>query len=507
MNQEEKKRVSRPPVVVILGHVDHGKSSILEAIKDLKITKKESGGITQHIGAYEVEHQNKKITFLDTPGHEAFSSMRSRGSSVADIAILVVAADDGVKSQTKEAISHIKEAKIPVIVAINKIDKPEADPNRVAQQLAEAEIYLESIGGKVPGVFVSAKTGENIGDLLEMILLVAEMEKLEVDITIPSDGTIIESHLDSLRGPVATVITKNGILKKGDIVATTFTLGRVKNLEDFQKNRIESALPSTPVIIYGFESMPLVGSEFKVFPNNEEARQFVESSQSLKKEIQIKNNTVEKVINIILKADFFGSLEAIEGMVTTLPQERIALKILKSEVGDINESDVKLAKSTEAIIFGFKVKTTTQIESIIERESVNLFIFDIIYKLIDKIKEIMEAAIVPRIERVELGKCKVLALFFHEKNHQIIGCKILQGEIKKEAELEVMRIVPENGEETKIGSGKIKKIKIGNREVDKANQGEECGISYEGNIKIEEGDLLQAYIMKKEEINGLKTAW
>ncbi len=505
MNQEEQKIISRPPVVVILGHVDHGKSSILEAIKDLKITKKESGGITQHIGAYEVEHQNKKITFLDTPGHEAFSSMRSRGSSIADIAVLVVAADDGVKGQTKEAIGHIKEAEIPVIVAINKIDKPEADPDRVVQQLAEAEIYLESIGGKVPGIFISAKTGKNIGDLLEMLLLVAEMEKLETDITIPATGIIIESHLDSLRGPVTTVITKTGILKKGDIIATTSTAGKVKSLEDFQKNKIESARPSTPAIIYGFENMPLVGSQFKVFSSNEEARQFGEINQLSKKDIQTKNETAEKVINLILKTDFFGSLEAIEGMIAIIPQERIALKIIKSGVGDINESDLKLAKSAEAIIFGFKVKVISQVESMIERERVNLFIFDIIYKLVDKIKEIMETAIVPRIERIELGKCKVLALFFHEKNHQIIGCKVIQGEIKREAELEVVRIISKDEGETKVGSGKIKKLKIGNREVDKVGQGEECGISYEGNIKIEEGDLLQVYVMKKEEI--IKTAW
>ncbi len=503
MTQKEENIIIRPPVVVVLGHVDHGKSSILEAIKDLKITGKESGGITQHIGAYEIEHQEKKITFLDTPGHEAFSSMRSRGSRVADIAVLVVAADDGVKAQTKEAVAHAKKAGIPIIVAINKIDKPEADPERTAQQLAAEEIYLESIGGKIPGISVSAKTKENIDDLLEMILLMSEMENLETNISLPSRGVIVESHLDPLKGPTATVIVEEGVLKRGDVVATSSVSGKIRNLENFQKISIEEVLPSMPAIVYGFENIPPVGDEFKVFSDGEEAKKFIREKQSQKMESEKKIDTAEEFVNIILKADFLGSLEAIEGMFSEIPQERIGLKILKSEVGDINESDVKLAKSSGAIIFGFRVKTISQAESMIERDKAKVLIFDVIYELIEKIRKVMERAITPRIERIDLGKSKVLALFFHEKNHQILGCKIIEGELKKGAELEVMRVNPESGEEEEIGKGKIKGLKRGNKETEKIGQGEECGISYEGSVKVEEGDILQAYLMEQEKIDGI----
>ncbi len=503
MNEKKDNIITRPPVVVVMGHVDHGKSSILEAIKDLKITGKESGGITQHIGAYEIDHQSKKITFLDTPGHEAFSSMRSRGARVADVAVLVVAADDGVKTQTKEAINHINKSGIPMIVAINKIDKPEADPEKITQQLAAEEVYLESIGGKTPSVAVSAKTKQNIDELLEMILLISEMEDLEADTSLPATGIIVESQLDSLKGTMATVIVETGTLKKGDFIATSSVTGKVKNLENFQNELIEKVLPSMPAVVYGFDNVPAVGDEFKVFNDGQSAINFVKEKRFEREEK--KKNVVSGVenINIIIKADFLGSLEAVEDMISEIPQERMALNILKSEVGDINESDVKLAKSSDAIIFGFRVKKAAQTEVMIERDDVKVLIFDIIYELIETTRKIMERAITPRIERVDLGKAKVLALFFHEKKHQILGCKILDGELKRGAELEVMRLNPDDGEEELIGKGKIKAIKRGTKETEKVGQGEECGISYEGSVKVEEGDILQAYIMEKEKIEGI----
>ncbi len=505
MVEKKDNIISRPPVVVFLGHVDHGKSSILEAIKDLKITEKESGGITQHIGAYNVEHNDKRITFIDTPGHEAFSSMRSRGAKVADIAVLVVAADDGVKTQTKEAIAHIKKAGVPMVVAINKIDKPEADFDRISQQLSEQEIYLESIGGKVPFVKLSAKTREGINDLLELILLVAEMEDLSTDSLKEAEGIIVESHIDSFKGPIATVIIESGTLKRGDTVATSSCLGKIKSLENSQGKAIDHAGPSMPAAVLGFEEVPVVGDSFKSFSNVDLAKKYMEEKKIEKeilaeKEVKIQG---EEQINIILKADFFGSLEAIEGMLKEIPQERMSVKIVKSEVGDINETDVKLAKSIGADILGFRVKTMPSVRGIIERDKINVYVFDIIYELIETVRKIMESAITPKIERTDLGKAKVLVVFFTGKNKQIVGCKVLDGEIKNSSRLEIFRINLETEEEEKISLGKITGLKKGERVVEKISAGEECGISYEGGAKLEVGDILVSYIEEKEKIQGI----
>ncbi len=491
-------KINRSPIVVVLGHVDHGKSSILEAIKDLKITQKESGGITQHIGAYEIEHQGKSISFIDTPGHEAFSSMRSRGAKVADIAILVVAADDGVKVQTKEAIDHAKKAQTPMIVAINKIDKPEANVDRVTQQLAEDGVYLESIGGKIPSIQVSAKTKQNLNELLEMILLVAEMENLQCDSSALAEGVIIESQMDPLKGPTATVIIKNGTLKKGDIVATYSVMGKVRNLEDFQGNFVEEAGPAKPVVVYGFSGVPFVGEEFCVFEDSESAKQFIDDSVNKRKQIEKKEvKDSQDSLNIIVKSDFLGSLEAIEGMLSEINQDRVVLNVLKLEVGDVNESDVKLAKSSNALIFAFRVKVASNVRNIIERDEVPVFTFDIIYELLEKVKESMEESIVLRTERVDLGQGKVLAVFFNGKGYQILGCNIFTGEVKKKSKIELFR-----GDEI-IGKGKVTEIKLGNKNVERVAKGEDCGISYEGSVRAEEGDVLVFFIEEKESIDGL----
>jgi translation initiation factor IF-2 len=311
-NQKQKENIKiRPPVVVVLGHVDHGKSSILEAIKDLKITAEESGGITQHIGAYEVEHQGKKITFIDTPGHEAFSAMRARGSKIADIAILVVAAEEGIKPQTKEAISHIKKAEIPFIVALNKIDKQDAQPEKVKRELASQEVLVESMGGKIPSIEISAKTKKRIPELLEMILLLAEMEELKSDISLPAKGVVIESYLDSSRGPTTTIILQEGILKQSDIIGTVSTSGKARILEDFQGKPLKEAYPSQPVIIVGFEKAPGVGEEVKVFPDIESAQKGTQEQKKAIFENKEKAESGKKVLNMVLKADMLGSLEAI----------------------------------------------------------------------------------------------------------------------------------------------------------------------------------------------------
>jgi len=493
MTNKKESLINRPPVVVILGHVDHGKSSLLEAIKDLKITEKESGGITQHIAAYEIEHQGKKITFIDTPGHEAFSAMRSRGAHVADIAILVVAAEEGIKNQTKEAIDHIKKAEIPMIVALNKIDKLEADPEKVKAELAKEEIVVESMGGKVPSIEVSAKTKKGITDLLELILLIAEMEDLKADISKPAKGVIIESHLDSQRGPVATLIIQDGILKKGDIIGTGSAVGKTRIIEDFQGSSIEKALPSAPVVLIGFETVPKVGENFKLFEDIEQAKQGLgkvpeEISKTAEEECD------KRILKLILKADVTGSLEAINKVLKDIPQDKAVIKILKSEVGEIGESDVKFAQGAKAFIIGFRVKVNPIARNLATREKIKIKTFDVIYELAQAIREALTKILESEIVRTDLGKVKILAVFRTEKNRQIIGGKVIEGVVKKGVSVEVFR------NEEMVGKGKIINLQRDKKEIDEVAKGSECGMFYEGNIQIEEGNILQAFVEEKRKL-------
>ena len=510
INKKNQNLISRPPVVVVLGHVDHGKTSLLDYIRKTHVAEKESGGITQHIGAYEVDYktpstgslrgpepvpqgqlkagQAKKITFIDTPGHEAFSAMRSRGAKVADIAILVVAADEGVKPQTKEAIKTIKKTDIPMIVAINKVDKPETQPEKIKGELAKNDVLVESLGGKIPSIEVSAKTGQGIEELLEMILLVAEMEKLSGDVLKAAEGGVIEAYLDSQKGPTATLVLREGKLKTGDIIATQSTWGRIKSLENFQLKKIEEALPSMPVIVLGLGEVPGVGERFKVFPDEQSARNYVEKKE--KKEKEAKVFFIEpdkKVLNLILKTDVLGSLEAIEGVIKNLPQDKVVLRILKSGVGEISESDIKLAESSKAIIFGFRVKKSPLAPNLAERLKVKVFTFDIIYDLIQGIRNSAEKILEPEVLKIEIGKVKILAIFRQETNRQIIGGKVIDGEMK--AGLKAM--VERNKE--KIGQGRIIQLQKNKADVDKALKGQECGILFESEVKIEAGDVLAGY--------------
>lgn len=484
----------RPPIVVVLGHVDHGKSSILEAIKDLKITAKESGGITQHIGAYEVEHssassgQASKITFIDTPGHEAFTAMRSRGAKVADIAILVVAGEEGVKPQTKEAILHVKKAGIPMILAINKIDKPEANPEKVKRELMKEEVLVESLGGSVPSVEVSAKTKRGIPELLEMILLLGEMENLKGDLSKLAHGVIVESYLDGRRGPTATLLIRDGILKPGDIVGTASVFGKIKMIEDFQGRNMEKALPSQPIIVMGFGGVPQVGEKFEVYPDIESAQKYI-----AKKERKSESGGVflieegKEVLNIILKSDVQGSIEAIEEVLKEIPQEKVIIRILKKEVGDISETDVKLAKSGSAKILGFRVRTAPAARVLAERDDVAILNFEIIYELAQAVRQMMEKSV--KLEKVKTvsGKFKALVIFLTEKNRQIVGGKVIEGEIKKGLSVEIIR------NEESVGEGKIINLQKNKKDANLAVKGEECGILYDGQAKVEEGDTLLAY--------------
>jgi len=494
MIEKRENLISRAPIVVVLGHVDSGKTSILDAVRKTHVAEKETGGITQHVGAYEVELQGKKITFIDTPGHEAFSAMRARGAKVADIAILVVDGVAGVQDQTKEAITRIKKAGIPMIIAINKIDRPEADPEKIKRELAKENILVESIGGKVPSVEVSAKTGKRIGDLLELILLVAEIENLKGDISKPGEGVVIESYLDSHRGPTATLLLRDGILKPGEIVGTFSTFGKIKMLENFQGKKIEIAYPSMPVISIGFEDVPRVGERFKVFGTIEEAQNNIPKVEKEEKREVFLITPDKKVLNLILKTDVLGSIEPIENVLKGLPQEKVILRILKAEVGDINESDFKLAQSAKAKILGFRVKITPVAKSLAEREKIKILTFEIIYDLVRAVRELMEKILEPEIVRIDLAKLKTLLIFWTEGSRQIVGAKVLEGEVKKGTKIEVIR-----GEE-KVGQGKLINLQINKKDVEKAIRGQECGILYEGDAKIQEGDILVIFTKEKRKL-------
>jgi len=492
-----EKAWQRPPVVVVLGHVDHGKSSLLEAIKDFNITSKESGGITQHLGAYEVELNAKKITFIDTPGHEAFSAMRARGASVADVALLVVDAAQSVQAQTKEAVMAIKKAALPMIVVLNKIDLRQADPEKIKRELSNIDVLVESMGGAIPSVKVSAKEKTGIDELLEMILLVADMQGLTADLDAPAEGLVIESHMEAQKGPVATLIIEKGILHQKDVIATDLAQAKVKTLEDFKGIAIEKAHPSQPVIVLGFLKVPGVGERFKSYATVEAALEHLKVETS-KREI---NTTVidigpnQKALHIIVKGDVFGSLEAIEGMLKSLPQDQIVLRILKSEVGDINESDVKLAELSKALIIGFRVKITPKVMQILSKDAtkrIRIKTFDIIYELIQEIRNGMEKSLEAETVRRDMGKIKALIIFFAEKNRQIVGGKITEGEIRKGVKLEVFR------NEAKIGAGRIINLQRDKKDMELLKKGDECGILFEGNVKVEKGDILAAYTEERQ---------
>ena len=478
--------------MVILGHVDHGKSSLLEAIRDFKITAKESGGITQHIGAYQVEEQGKKITFIDTPGHEAFSKMRSRGAKVADIAVLVIDASEGVKPQTKEVLSLIKELKISSIVALNKIDKPEADPEKIKRELAKEDFLVESAGGKIPSVEISAKTKKGIPELLDLILLVAEIEGLKASPEKPAQGLVVESYLDSQRGSTATLLLTEGSLEEGDIIATPSAFTKIKSLEDFQGNSIEKALPSQPVIIFGFSQVPRVGEEFKVFSGLEEAEKYAQAKKE--KEEVFQSSGSERTLNLILKADVLGSLEAIEGILGNIPQEKVGLRILKSEAGNVKESDIKLASGAKALIVAFRVKVDAVVKKMAERDKVRIVTFDVIYELVEGLRKSMERIAEPEEVRIDFGKIKVLAKFLAEKNRQIIGGRVTEGEIKKGGKIEVWR------KEEKIGQGRMINLQRNKKDIDSVPKGDECGILFEGDVKVEEGDILAVYTKEKRKV-------
>jgi translation initiation factor IF-2 len=487
----------RPPIVVVLGHVDHGKTSLLDVIRKTNIVAKESGGITQHIGAYQVEFQGKKITFIDTPGHEAFSQMRSRGAKAADIAILVVAGEEGVKPQTKEVINYVKKEEIPTIVAVNKIDKPQVNFEKTVGELEKEGLVVETRGGKTPVIKVSAKDGTGVNELLEMILLVAEMEELKADSEKPANGVVIESYMDSRRGSVATLLVFEGVLKISQWVVCGDCYGKIKNLEDFKGEKIEEADPSTPAVVLGLNDVPMVGQTFEVVGSEEMASGKVLKNKETPKEPlpESKIEPVEgeeiKILNLILKADVRGSLEAIYENLFKIDLSGIKLNIVKSEVGAISESDVKLAFSADAMIVGFRVKASNSVFDMAKRSKVRIRTYDIIYELFEEVKKEAAKLLDPEINREILGKLKIIAIFRREKSRMIVGGKVLEGKAVNKVNIDIYR------NEEKIGSGRAVQLQHNKNDMAEVEKGREAGILFEGEPIIEEGDILEFYRIQK----------
>ncbi|KKR44226.1 MAG: Translation initiation factor IF-2 [Candidatus Moranbacteria bacterium GW2011_GWC1_45_18] len=493
----------RPPVVTILGHVDHGKTTLLDTIRKTSVVEKEAGGITQHISAYQVKKKGEIITFVDTPGHEAFSAMRERGVNFADIAILVVAADDGVRPQTEEVIKYLKEKKIPMVVAINKIDKPNANIQRVKQELADREIVIEEWGGNVVAAEISAKQNIGIDELLDMVLLVAEVEDLRADWKRLPIGVVIESRLDPQKGNIATVLVRTGTLKEGQDVIAGTVVGRVRRLEDFKGRQMKEAGPSTPVTVIGLNQSPNVNDVLQGMVDLKSAKAMQKDfgtdgsgakkfdSQSMLKSIEDQN--INR-LNIVLKTDVQGSLEAIDQILAAIKSDEVGINYVKQGVGDITESDVKLGQNSGAVVFGFNSQPTTVAKRLAEMNNVEIKTYKVIYELVEDIKKRLEGMLGEDIVRTDLGKLKVLAVFKTGKGDMIVGGKVISGKMVNEENLEVLR------DDKPLGRGKLSNLQQNKVNVDEVNQGLECGITFLGDVKIKEGDILACFheeIVKK----------
>ena len=494
----EQKNIARPPVVVIMGHIDHGKSTLLDYIRKTNVVEKEIGGITQNISAYEVIHSNPKesksgkITFIDTPGHESFSKMRERGAQIADIAILIVSAEDGVKPQTVEAWKTIVENKIPCIVAINKVDKANANVEKTKTELAENEIYLENYGGKIPFVEISAKTGTGIDDLLSLINIIAEMENFTGDKEENASGFVLEANLDSKRGIRATLIIKNGTLIKGMAVVVEDIVCSTNMMENFKGEIINEATFSSPISLVGFCKMPQIGAEFKSFENKKEAEKYAKCCECKKNNFNclssLGSSTTKLIIPIILKADISGSIEAIEKEINKIQNENAEFKIIQKGVGPIGESDIKTISGCDnVLVIGFNVKIDKSAVELANKRGIIISFFDIIYKMTEWLEIEMENRR-PKIETIETtGSAKILKVFSRTKERQIIGGKVLKGRIILDKIVKIMR------REFEIGRGKIVNLEKSKTKVKEVEEGAEFGMMIESKIEIVEGDVIESF--------------
>ncbi|MDX8365106.1 translation initiation factor IF-2 [Cytobacillus sp. IB215665] len=505
MEDSEADLSERPPVVTIMGHVDHGKTTLLDSIRNSKVTQKEAGGITQHIGAYQIVANDKKITFLDTPGHAAFTTMRARGAKITDITILVVAADDGVMPQTVEAINHAKAAEVPIIVAVNKMDKPSANPERVMQELTEHGLVAEDWGGDTIFVQLSAITGEGIDNLLEMIQLVSEVEELKANPSRKAVGTVIEAQLDKGRGSVATLLVQNGTLNVGDPIVVGNTFGRVRAMVNDLGRRVKLAEPSTPIELTGLNEVPQAGDQFMVFKDEKTARQVGEArlqkqmleQRSEKTKVtlddlfeQIKQGEM-KDLNIIVKADVQGSVEALAAALQKIDVEGVKIKIIHTGVGAISESDIILASASSAIVIGFNVRPDVNAKRTAEAEDVDIRLHRIIYKVIEEIEAAMKGLLDPEFEEKVVGQVEVRQTFKVSRVGTIAGCYVTDGKVTRDSGIRLIR------DGIVIFEGEIDTLKRFKDDVKEVSQGYECGITIEKFNDIKDGDIIEAYVMEE----------
>jgi len=502
--RNEDNTIVIPPVVTIMGHVDHGKTSLLDTIRKTKVAAGEAGGITQHIGAYQVEVNGKKITFLDTPGHEAFTAMRARGAQVTHIAVIVVAADDGVMPQTREAIDHAQAAKVPIIIALNKIDKANANPDHVKQQLAEIGLVIEEYGGDIICVPVSARRGTGIDDLLEMILLLAEVQDIRANPNRPATGVIIEAKLEKNTGPTATVLVQQGTLKMGDNIVVGALAGKVRAMFNDRGKRIQKAPPSLPVSILGLPEVPQAGDHLEVTPDERTAKQLAQKVVEQRRNesaplgqvsldslyTQMQEGTV-KELNMVLKCDVQGSAEAIKNALTKLGEENIKVRLIHEGIGNISETDVHLAAASKAIIIGFNVKADGAAQREAQKEGVDIRYYNVIYKLTDDIQAALVGMLEPTFREVIEGHAEVVQIFKAGKTTVIAGCRISDGKITRSSQARVLR----KGE--KVYEGKIGSLRRGKDDVREVVSGYECGIVLDEFTDFEIGDIIEAFTQER----------
>jgi translation initiation factor IF-2 len=502
-DEDKSQLKQRPPVITILGHVDHGKTSLLDAIRSTEVAAGEAGGITQHIGAYQVEMKGRLITFLDTPGHAAFTQMRARGAQGADIVVLVVAADDGVMPQTREAIAHAKAARVPIMVALNKIDKANANPDRVKQQLAELELVPDDWGGNTMVVPVSAKQKKGIDDLLEGILLVADSNEIKANPNGKVVGTIIEAELDKSKGVIATLLVQNGTLESGDVVVAGTAYGKLRAISDYKGKPVKKAGPSTPVAVMGMSDVPSAGDLFQVVGSDKEARVIVTerieaakvAAQS-KKKVSLEDLFANvqageaKELNLIIKADVQGSLDPIINELNKLGQGEIGVKVLHAETGNIGNNDVMLASASKAIMIGFNVQADIDARRMAEKEGVDIRLYEIIYRMTEDIEKALKGMLAPVLVETHLGRAQVLQVFSASKFGKVAGCKVIEGELKRGTKVRVNR-----GADI-VFEGDLSSLRREKEDVKEVRQGFECGVGFKNFNDILPGDILQCYTVE-----------
>jgi translation initiation factor IF-2 len=501
--------IERPPVVAVMGHVDHGKTSLLDAIRETEVAAGEAGGITQHIGAYQVHHDGHKITFLDTPGHQAFTAMRARGAKVTDIAVIVVAADDGVMPQTREAIDHAKAADVPIMVAVNKIDKEGADPNRVRGELAQMGITPADWGGDTEFVDVSAKTRQNLEELLENLVTVAELQELRANPAAEASGNVIESRLDPGRGPVVTILIGRGTLHVGDALVAGANWGRVRAMNDYRGERVKEALPGEPVEVLGFDGVPDAGEFVRMVENERRARQLAgERANRLKTEALARRQGVKMSLedvfaraqegelgelNLIVKADVAGSLEALEDEIAKLPQEQVTVNVIHDGVGGINESDVMLASASDAVIIGFNVRPVQDARAVAAREGVEIRTYSVIYNVVEELRQAMEGMLEPEEVEATVATVEVRQTFKASRVGTIAGSYVVDGTVRRGGNVRLVR------DGTIVYDGRIGSLRRFKDDVREVQAGYECGIVLENYADIKEGDMLEVYETRKVE--------